>query len=138
MSNVSIELDDREVRALLAHIEKAVPNGVMGVVWSRGAQQQGRRYDHYVMSERHQAGIHRGRWQTDHSIVKKNQQPAVAIYKRHMARVINRQEDNLKDATEETLELVFKDATAYPPERPNQTYVRTGILRASWDKENKL
>jgi hypothetical protein len=134
----TIEVDDREVKAALSRLAAAIPDGVMGRVYSRGAYQQGRRYDHYVMAEAKQAGIHRGRWQTERTIAHDNQAEVATIYRRGLGRVVAQQLDDLRNATNEALDVVYKAATTYPPERPGQTYVRTGILRASWEKENKL
>jgi hypothetical protein len=134
----TIEVDDREVQAALRRLESSIPDGVMGRVYSRGAYQQGRRYDHYVMSESRQANVHRGRWQTERSIAQSKQPEVAAIYRRGLGRVVAQQADNLRDATDDALDVVYEAATTYPPELPNQVYIRTGILRDSWDRENKL
>jgi len=39
----------------------------------------------------------------------------------------------LEPAAKEVNELLLKEVRAYPPERPNQQYQRTGDLGASWE-----
>ena len=41
-----------------------IPNGVQAVAGSRGAIQNGRRYDQFLKDGRNQAAIHAGRWTT--------------------------------------------------------------------------
>lgn len=134
----TIEIDDREVVRALSRLTAALPDGVMGRVYSKGAYQRGRRYDHYVMAESRQAAVHQGRWQTETSIAKENQSEVRGIYSRGLGRVVAEQEANLRGATDDALDLLHKVATTYPPERPGQRYIRTGILRDSWTKENNL
>jgi hypothetical protein len=133
----TIVIDDRQVREALEKITAALPDGIMGRVYSRGAVQRGRRYEHYVMSEARQAWMHQGRWQTDKSIAKEAEPEALEIYRRGMQRTIDTGQ-NLHKATDDVLDMVYRMATNYPPERPGQTYIRTGILRDSWEKENRL
>ena len=44
--------------------QETVPNGIMITAGSRGAIQNGRRYDQFLKDARNQAGIHAGRWTT--------------------------------------------------------------------------
>ena len=44
--------------------QQIVPNGIMITAGSRGAIQNGRRYDQFLKDARKQADIHAGRWKT--------------------------------------------------------------------------
>jgi hypothetical protein len=137
--SANVIIDDRELQKILRAIIKQLPDGVMGRVYSRGAVQNGRRYEHYVMSSRHQAQIHQGRWQTERDLAENNKDDVGKLYTDGMRNVLRGDERNaMKAATNEALELVKDIAQTYPPPRPGQLYVRTYTLRASWDKESRL
>lgn len=44
-------------------------------------------------------------------------------------------QEGVAQALDEGAALIVREARPYPPERPGQTYVRTGLLGASWGRE---
>jgi hypothetical protein len=133
----TITVDDREVKAALKQLADKLPDGQLGRVYSRGAVQQGRQYEHYVMSRAQQAPVHQGRWQTEESIAASEGENVANLYRRYLRSVVDGRQGTLRGATGEALELLYKRATDYPPPPPNSTYIRTYTLQRSWDKENQ-
>lgn len=133
----SITVDDREVQQALKRIGDGLPDGVMGRVYSRGADQGRGRYEFYVMGHGRQAEIHQGRWQTDRSISEDEADNVANIYRRGLRELVDGRRRTLREVTDEALELVYQAAIYYPPPPAGSRYVRTFTLRRSWEKENK-
>lgn len=65
----------------------------------------------------------------------------VVILSAGLIRILSEMDDPtqwLKEPTGEALELLYEQATTYPPERPGQRYRRTFKLRNSWKREQVL
>ena len=80
-------------RTLWASIKKEVKravNGIIGRVFSTGANQGWGDYEHYVKVEESQAQIHQGFWPTTNDDLAAEQENITAIFKREIDRLLNR------------------------------------------------
>lgn len=110
-------------------------SGKLGVVFSTGAIQFNRRYDHYVMHPDYQAAIHRGRWKTDKQIAAEEAGKVAEMFRRYNDKLVKGDPANIRKVTNDALKHIVKVAKTYPPELTNQRYIRTFTLQDSWTYE---
>lgn len=127
------------VNRLLADVQRELAqDGRMGEVYSRGAVQYGRRYEHLVQHRPTQADIHRGRWQTDEDVAESSQTEVVDLLRQMVEKIAAGRGGKIRWAVDRALDLLLKRVKEYPAPPPGSRYIRTYNLYRSWLKERYI
>lgn len=139
MTSLTIDVKDDEVQAELKRLASSMPDGVIGRVWSAGANQGGGDYERYVLLDDEQAQVHKGRWKTIGERVPELEPIISGIIADGVRSVMNGASVSaLRSAVDEALDRVLENLKDQPAQPGGSRYVRTGTLMASYRKERKL
>ena len=133
---LTLKLDVTEALAVVRNLSRALKRREIGRIYNTGANQGGGRYEHRVQSDRFQASIHTGRWQTVESVRDKWEPKLARVLDDALSQLVDSSLSTIQFVIDEQMADMFDEMRRYPAPRPNQRYQRTNTLYHAWRLDN--